>query len=304
MRSTELLLLVLLPIGTASQIRAQDVLEVDAKAIQQHIDHRVFPVYPPIAKAARVQGTVVLAVEVGNTGKIASVKVISGPPMLQQAAIDCLKLWTFHPFTNYGAPSAATGPVSIEFSLGKDGPTPKEEEIANRYFPLSDQCRKSVSAKTDNRAAASVCKQAAETADEFAPDVRFIEKRSAFVWAAWSLMYSGDIKAALTYAEKAVNVVKLGHDDNSGSNSAYAVRGMVEGNIGDLAAADQDLTIAEEFERKGIIWADQVKFEHGDSYKHTLAQNLRFHAQVLQGLNRQDDAQKKLDEAASVEKSN
>ncbi|MGA7830455.1 MAG: energy transducer TonB [Terracidiphilus sp.] len=279
---------------------AQDVLAVDKPTLDQHVDHRVPPNYPPIAKAARIQGSVVFQIQVGTTGKIESLKVVSGPAMLQQAAIDSLKQWSFHPFEKDGKLVPASGTVSIEFSLGKDGPTPKEEEIANRYFPLSDQCRKAVSAKTDYSAAAAVCKQAAETANEFAPDVRFIEKRSAFVWAAWALMDSSDLKTALNYAEKAVDVVKLGHDDNSGSNSAYAVRGMVEGNIGDLASADQDLTIAEDFERKGIVWADQVKFEHGDSYKNSLIMDLRFHAQVLQGLNRPDDAQKKLDEAAKL----
>ena len=77
-------------------------------------------------------------------------------------------------------------------------------------------------------------------------------------------MYNKDFAAALLYGGKAVDIVKLGHDDNSGSNAAYGVRGMVEGNSGDLAAADQDLTVAEDFERKGIAWAEQVKFEHGD----------------------------------------
>jgi tetratricopeptide (TPR) repeat protein len=227
-------------------------------------------------------------------------KVVGGPPMLQQAAMDSLKQWTYRPFEKDGKPVEASGPVSIDFSLGKDGPTPKEEEIARRYFPLSDQCRKAVSAKTDYLVAASVCKQAAQTAEEFAPNVRFVEKRSAFVWAAWSLMYSGDLKTALVYAEKAVDVAKLGNADNSGMNAAYGVKGIVEGNLGDLNDADQDLAIAEDYGRKGIVWADQVKFEHGDSYKNALIMDLRFHAQVLQGLKRSEEAQKKLDEAAKL----
>jgi TonB family protein len=277
---------------------AQDVLTVDKLTLDQHVDHRVAPFYPPIAKAARIQGIIVFHIQVGTTGKIESMKVISGPAMLQQAAIDCLKQWTYHPFEKDGKLVSAAGPVSIEFSLGKDGPTPQEEEIAGRYFPLSDQCHKAISAGTDLQASAKVCKAAADVASEFPEDRRFIEKRSGYVWAASALLYSGDLKTALTYAEKAVDIVKLGHDDNSGSNAAYGIRGMVEGNLGNLTAADQDLTVAEDFERKGIAWAEQVKFEHGDSYKRTLAQELRFHAQVLQGLHRSEDAQKKLDEAA------
>jgi TonB family protein len=277
---------------------AQEAISVDHAVLDQHVDYRVAPIYPPIAKAAFVQGTVVIDVRLGVTGKIDSVKVVSGPPMLQQAAIDSLKQWRFHPFEKNGAPVPATGKVSIEFSLGKEGSTPKEDEIAGHYLPLSDQCRKAVAARTDYPSSAATCKSAADTADEFPADRRFIEKRSAFVWAAYALMYNKDLSTALVYAGKAVDVVRLGHDDNSGSNAAYGVRGMVEGNMNDFAAADRDLTVAEDYERKGIAWAEQEKFEHGDSYKQALVQDLRFHAQVLHALNRPDDAQKKLDEAA------
>lgn len=298
MRFCKVLLITLLFAATSSVLSAQEPLAVDAKTMEQHVDHHLPPVYPAIAKAARVQGTVVFQIQVGTTGKVESTKVLSGPPMLQQSAIDCVKLWTFHPFEKDGVPVAASGNVSIEFSLGKDGPTPKEDEVASRYFPLSNQCRKALSAHSDYPAAADVCKSAADAADEFPADQRFIEKRSAYVFAAYALMGNKNLNTALLYAGKAVDVVKLGHDDNSGSNAAYGVRGMVEGNLGDLSSADQDLTVAEDFERKGIAWAEQVKFEHGDSYKQALVQDLRFHAQVLKALNRSEDAQKMLDEAA------
>lgn len=298
MKSCSLFMLLLALVAFSIRAQAQDVLTVDEQTLAQHVDHRVVPVYAAIAKAVQVQGTVVIEIKVGVTGKVESTKVVSGHPMLQSAAIDCVKQWTFHPFEKDGAPVSASGRVSIVFSLGKDGPTPKEEEIASRYFSLSDQCRTAANARKDYAMAADLCKQAADTADEFPADRRFIEKRSSFVWAASALMNNKELNPALVYASKAVEMVKLGHDDNSGSNAAFGIKGMVEANLGDLKAADQDLTIAEDFERKGIEWAEQVKFEHGDSYKHALVQDLRFHAQVLQGLNRPDEAQKKLDEAA------
>ena len=49
------------------------------------------PIYPPIAKAARVQGTVVLQATISKTGSIENLRVISGPAMLQQAALDAVK---------------------------------------------------------------------------------------------------------------------------------------------------------------------------------------------------------------------
>ncbi|MGO9339546.1 MAG: energy transducer TonB [Terracidiphilus sp.] len=300
MRYRKFLALALAVLALGPRASAQDVLPVDQAILDQHVDHRVTPLYPPIAKATRVQGTVVFEVRIGVTGKIDSSRVVSGPPMLRQAAIDCLKQWTYRPFEKDGAPIAASGTVAIEFSLGKDGPTPDEEKIASRYFPLSDQCRKAVSARTDYPAAAAVCKTAADTADEFPADRRFIEKRSAFVWAAYAFMYGNDLKNALVYAGKAVDVVKLGHDDESGSNAAYGVRGLVEGNLGELTAADQDLNVAEDYERKGIARVEKDASSLAPSYRRALVQDLRFHAKVLQGLNRPGDAQKKLDEAAKL----
>jgi len=287
----------------------QDVIQVDQQILNQHADHRVYPVYPPIAKAVQIQGTVVFQVQVGKTGKIESMNAVSCSSMLRSAVIDALREWTFRPFVKDGLPVVVSGTVSFEFdafmgtvsfgpSLEENRPKRDEEKIVKRFLPLSEKCKKAISAGIDYPIAASVCTQAAETAAEFAPDVRFIEKRSAYVRAADALELTGDLKTALTYAGKAVDVVKLGHDDNSGSNAAYGIKGFVEDKLGDLIAANQDLTAAEDYERKEITWAEQVGFERSDSYKSVLAQDLRLHAQVLQSLNHPDEAQKKLDEAA------
>jgi TonB family protein len=288
---------------------AQEVLSIDKLTLIQHADHPVYPVYPPIAKAARIDGTVDIAVQIGVTGKIESMKIVRGPAMLQQSARDCLEQWNYRPFVKDGKPVVVTGTVSFvfnattgmaspEFILAGDRPTRGEEKIAKRFSPLLGECKKDISARPDDPAATSVCKQAAETAEEFAPDGHFIEKREAFVSAAWAFLDSGDLKTALTYAVKAIDIVKLGHDDDSGSNAAYCVRGIVEGKLGELEAADQDMVLAEDFERKKIVWAEQVGLELSDSYRRDLGRDLRFHAKVLKGLSRPDEAQKKLDEAA------
>jgi TonB family protein len=277
---------------------AQEAIPVDQTALDQHVDHRVPPVYPPIAKVAHIQGTVVFQIRVGISGQIESMKVVSGPAMLQQAAIDSLKQWTFHPFERDGAPIAVTGQVPIAFNLSDYHPGPDDETIADRYFQLADQCRSAVSARTDNPRAEPICNQAAEIAEHFGPDVRFIEKRSAFVYAATACANNKDLTSALAWAEKAVDVVKLGHDDDSGSNAVYSTKGTIEGMMGDLPAADRDLTTAEDFSRKGISWVEKEAPSLRPEYVRSFVRDLRFHAQVLQALGRSDEAQKKLDEAA------
>jgi TonB family protein len=298
MHGRRILLFVFAFLAVSSFGLAQEIISVDGPTLDQHVDHRITPVYPPIAKAARIQGAVVVQVQVGTTGRIESMKFVSGPAMLQQAAIDALKGWTYHPFEKDDKPVAARGPVSVVFSLGKDGPTPEEEKISQRYFPLFNQCNKAISAGADRAAAETICNKAAETAMEFAPNVRFIEKRSAFVYAATASANNRNLASALAWAVKAVEIAKLGHDDDSGNNAVYSTKGTIEGMLDDLAASDQDLTLAEDYERKGIAHMEVDSPGMAKYYKGVLARDLRFHARVLRGLSRSDEAQKKLDEAA------
>jgi TonB family protein len=276
---------------------SQEPVKLEPDAISQLIDHRVEPSYPPIAKAAHVSGTVVFDVVIGPTGRLDSERVVSGPAMLQQAAINALKQWTFHPYEQKGSAVPVSGKVLIDFGLGKrTEAAKKDEEIAERYFEASDECHKAIAKQDNSPEAGAICKKAADITDEFATGGRFIEKRSSYVYAAWALANCKDFKTALPYANKAVAIVQLGHDDNSGKSAAYGIRGIVEGDLDDLPAADHDLTIAEEDQRKALAWANEVNFEHKDSYKASLAMYLRLHSKLLLALNRPDEAKKKLDE--------
>jgi TonB family protein len=303
-------------------------MEVDAKTIQQHINHKTFLAYPLIAKSAHVQGTVVFDLQIGVTGKIDSMNVVSGPPMLQQAAIDCLKQWTFHPFEKEGNAVAVHGQYSIIFVLSDTtnttighGPSVpqkgkvytvkvKSENAAsgpdiglnNKFDVADDACKKGILSQQFNSDTVSRCQKAATLADELPMEENYIAKRSAYVYAASAYADIGDFKSALQWAIKAVDVVKLGHDGDSGSSAAYEDKGLIEGNLDDLTAADQDLSVAEEYERKGIAGAEKGAEDVYAHYGTILARDLRYHAQILQKLNRPDEAQKKLDEAAQLAK--
>jgi protein TonB len=69
------------------------------------------PVYPPIAIAAAVKGEVVVRVFVATTGIPATVKVASGPAMLQGAAIEAARGWTFKPLM------AGTRPIGFQTDI-------------------------------------------------------------------------------------------------------------------------------------------------------------------------------------------
>jgi len=76
------------------------------------------PVYPPIAKAARVSGTVVLRAVISKDGMIENVRVISGPAMLQQAALDAVRTWRYRPYLLSSRPVEVETTINVVFAVG------------------------------------------------------------------------------------------------------------------------------------------------------------------------------------------
>jgi TonB family protein len=75
------------------------------------------PIYPPAAKNMRTTGVVKVEVMVDETGKVTEVQKMSGPMLLQAAAKDAIRKWTFRPFMRDGQPVKAVGFVNFNFSL-------------------------------------------------------------------------------------------------------------------------------------------------------------------------------------------
>jgi protein TonB len=75
------------------------------------------PVYPPIARAAHVGGTVVLHAIIGKDGSIQNLSVISGPPMLVGAATDAVRQWRYKPYLLNGDPTEVDTTITVNFNL-------------------------------------------------------------------------------------------------------------------------------------------------------------------------------------------
>jgi TonB family protein len=271
---------------------------IDTATATTHILTHVEPVYPPIAIAAHVSGAVTLQLSIDSSGRVTDLKTVSGPPMLVGAAQEAVRQWTYSPFMVNDQPVPVTTIVNIPFTLHVDA---EDQKLARQYYPLFNQCIKALTANTDPAAEADICVKAAIQAQLFAPDQRFIERRSAFVYAATALSRNKQFDEALSYANRAVDVVKLGHDDGSGSSSVYSIRAQAEMHLNHLAAADADLNLAEDFERSAIQnmiprAPDLVR----QRYIPTLKSLLNAHAQVLTALGNPAAAQAKLDEAAKL----
>jgi TonB family protein len=81
------------------------------------------PVYPPLAKMARQQGTVKFEATIGKDGTVEDLKVISGPPLLIPSALEAVKTWTYKPTILNGAPVEVVTTIDVNYSLS-DGPPP------------------------------------------------------------------------------------------------------------------------------------------------------------------------------------
>ncbi len=77
----------------------------------------VTPVYPDIAKQARVQGVVILECTISPQGKVTDVKLLRGIPLLDQAAIDAVKQWVYTPTLLNGVPVPVIMTVTVNFKL-------------------------------------------------------------------------------------------------------------------------------------------------------------------------------------------
>ena len=82
---------------------------------------RVEPVYPPLAKQARVQGTVRFTAIIGKDGRVQNLQLVSGHPLLVSAAQDAVKQWIYKATVFNGEPVEVVTQVDVNFTLpGKD----------------------------------------------------------------------------------------------------------------------------------------------------------------------------------------
>jgi protein TonB len=76
------------------------------------------PLYPALARQARIQGNVVLHAIIDKDGKVAQLEVISGHPLLVQSALDAVKQWRYKPTLLNGDPVEVDTTITVTFTMG------------------------------------------------------------------------------------------------------------------------------------------------------------------------------------------
>jgi protein TonB len=94
-------------------------LAVGGNVLAAQILNRVQPIYPPIARQTRTEGVVQLHGVISREGRIVSLRVISGHPLLTKAALDAVSQWTYKPTYLNGQPIEVEAPIEVRFVLSR-----------------------------------------------------------------------------------------------------------------------------------------------------------------------------------------
>jgi protein TonB len=92
-------------------------VRVSGGVIEGNLIRKIQPIYPALAKTARIQGTVVLHAVISKQGNVENLSVLSGHPMLVQTALDAVKQWKYKPYYLNGEPVEVETTVTINFNL-------------------------------------------------------------------------------------------------------------------------------------------------------------------------------------------
>jgi TonB family protein len=271
---------------------------LEGEATRHLLEHRD-PIYPPIAKAAHVQGSVLLHAYVDEHGSVTKVEVLDGPPMLRQAASDAVKSWTYKPFEINGQASKVRIVVSVPFSLGIPASTEKSDNaIGQSYFPKADECR-AANAKGQWTQAVVLCGDLVTIAERFPdPSLRMNEVRGAHQDYGEALAFSGDLPKALEQFHRTTELAEKSLTSKDAEyGTAYYWQAFGEHASKMSIEAERDYSKAEDSYRKAIVNLPEMKQIYGRYLAHTLA----YHSILAQQTGRDDQAKAMQTEALQLD---
>jgi protein TonB len=95
------------------------LIRVGSNVSAANLTSQVAPVYPPLAKAARVQGTVRFDATIGKDGHVENLVLVSGPPLLVQAAMESARQSVYRPTLLNGQAVSVITTVDVNFTLSQ-----------------------------------------------------------------------------------------------------------------------------------------------------------------------------------------
>jgi TonB family protein len=180
-------------------------IAVSPEDAAKNLTKKVEPVYPPLAKLARIQGKVQLRVVVSEAGKVVDLRALSGQPLLAKAALDAAKEMEYKPLIVDGRAVSFTTQVDVPFSLGIPEEKYKEEQRNSAdYFKKEDECRSKLKLH-EYAKAEETCRLALDAAEKL-PLERQNERRLAHQNMGYALFYEKKFNVALVLFQHEVEI--------------------------------------------------------------------------------------------------
>jgi TonB family protein len=222
---------------SATEVSADQSVALPAERAAENLTNKVSPTYPPLAKAARIQGTVKLAVVISKTGNVDSVKVTSGHPMLVSSAVEAVKKWQYKPFLVDGQAVAVKTEIEVPFSLGiSEADYKKEQDASNDYFKQEKKCR-DLFHERQYPDAEQACTPLIELAAKL-PTERRLERLTAYQYAGHAEFGQRKFGEALGFYKQELEIAEVALKPTD-AELAYAYRDVAHGlhGTGDLQQA-------------------------------------------------------------------
>ena len=108
------------------------LVKIGAGAADGLLVRKVPPSYPLEAKLVRLEGTVVLHAVIDRTGEVSQVNALSGPPLLESAAVDAVKQWQYKPYAVNGQAVDVETTIEVVFALDGNRPTTRVQNARAR----------------------------------------------------------------------------------------------------------------------------------------------------------------------------
>jgi protein TonB len=107
------------PVAEPTKVVPAVRLQIGGSVLASMILERPQPVYPELARRARIQGTVLLHGIITREGRIGQLRIVSGHPLLIRAAFEAVSKWVYSPTLLNGQPVEVEAPIEVRFSLSQ-----------------------------------------------------------------------------------------------------------------------------------------------------------------------------------------
>jgi TonB family protein len=185
-------------------LAADSPKRIEPQVAEQNLTKKVDPTVPPLAKAVEIGGTVLLEITITPQGKVGSVKVLSGHPMLAPAFVDAVRKGEYKPFVQDG--QAISVVTTVEWNVPSPTRTNAEQKALKDYYPTFQTCYQMVR-QGKNSDAEKECSEAVTLSDGL-PAGRLIERSSSRTFLAHALMAERKPDEAIPLYQKALEIRK------------------------------------------------------------------------------------------------